>query len=273
MAASREQINGARMMAGNLPVVPSRASLSASGRAAAPSTIRNAGSQRFFGSTHNNVARPASFQQQTASLRQTMQQSHVGAVPAGGRTSAGQSAGFRGSTASGSMQKPSAGTFTGWKGDWQFGEPSAWATNRPRCKTETEACRVRSRRRAATTARRFLELRSERTWAHRTQVHGAWNRSAVQRSPLPQAIVTASVRSRRHREVRRRVANRTVPACAVAAAVGTYWNRTAPSSMQPRGSSPSAGSYGRGSSSSRPQLDMRQPIARGPSYGGSSRSP
>ena len=37
------------MMAGNLPVVPSRASLSASGRAAAPSTIRNGGSQRFFG--------------------------------------------------------------------------------------------------------------------------------------------------------------------------------------------------------------------------------
>ena len=31
--ATREQINGARMMAGNLPVVPSRASLSASGRA------------------------------------------------------------------------------------------------------------------------------------------------------------------------------------------------------------------------------------------------
>ena len=62
VAASREQINGARMMAGNLPVVPSRASFSASGRAAAPSTVRNGGSQRFFGSTHNNVARPASFQ-------------------------------------------------------------------------------------------------------------------------------------------------------------------------------------------------------------------
>ena len=89
-------------MAGNLPVVPSRASLSASGRAAAPSTIRNGGSQRFFGS-HNNVARPASFQQQTASLRQTMQQNHVGAVPAGGRASAEFSRGGN------SMQRPSAG--------------------------------------------------------------------------------------------------------------------------------------------------------------------
>ena len=82
------------MMAGNLPVVPSRASLSASGRAAAPSTVRNGGSQRFFGSAHNNVARPVSFQQQTASLRQTMQQNHVGAIPAGGHVSAGESGGI-----------------------------------------------------------------------------------------------------------------------------------------------------------------------------------
>src|SRR5579864_2192130 len=63
-AATRQQLNGAHMMAGNLPVVPTRASLSASGRAAAPSTIRNGGSERFFG-THNNMARPVSFQQQT----------------------------------------------------------------------------------------------------------------------------------------------------------------------------------------------------------------
>src|SRR5580704_1398211 len=107
MAASREQINGARMMAGNLPVVPSRSSLSASGRAAAPSTVRNTGSQRFFGSTHNNLARPVSFQQQTASLRQTMQQSHVGAVPAGGRSNAAFAG--RGPSAVGTMQRPSAG--------------------------------------------------------------------------------------------------------------------------------------------------------------------
>jgi|GEM_PF-250934 hypothetical protein len=103
MPATREQLNGARLMAGNLPVVPTRASLSASGRAAAPSTIRNGGSQRFFG-THNNMARPVSFQQQTASLRQTMQQSHVGAIPAGGRN-ASQFAAHNGN----SMQRPSAG--------------------------------------------------------------------------------------------------------------------------------------------------------------------
>ena len=41
MAANRSQISGARMMAGNLPVVPTHASLSASGRAAAPSTMQH----------------------------------------------------------------------------------------------------------------------------------------------------------------------------------------------------------------------------------------
>ena len=104
VAATREQLRGARMMAGNLPVVPSRASLSASGRAAAPSTIRNGGSRNFFG-THNNMARPVSFQQQTASLRQSMQQNRVGAIPAGGRSNGGQIAARGGN----SMQRPSAG--------------------------------------------------------------------------------------------------------------------------------------------------------------------
>lgn len=103
VAASAQQMRGARMMAGNLPVVPSRASLSASGRAAAPSTMRGGGSQRFFG-THNNVARPVSFHQQTASLRQSMQQSRVGAIPAGGRSAVDFAARGRSNVA-----RPSAG--------------------------------------------------------------------------------------------------------------------------------------------------------------------
>ena len=84
MAATHAQLSGARMMTGNLPVVPSRASLSASGWAAAPSTIHNGASQHFFG-THS-ASRPESFQQQTAHLQQTMQQNHVSAVTAGGRS-------------------------------------------------------------------------------------------------------------------------------------------------------------------------------------------
>ena len=104
VAARPEQLRRARMMAGNLPVVPTRASLSASGRAASPRTIRDAGAQRFVGSHNNN--RPASFQQQTASLRQTMQQNRVGAIPAGGRSNAGFT---RSPSAVGTMQRPSAG--------------------------------------------------------------------------------------------------------------------------------------------------------------------
>src|SRR5262249_13869931 len=44
-----------------------------------------------------------------------------------------------------------------------------------------------------------------------------------------------------------------------------YWNRTAPSTMSPRSYGSPSGNYGGGS---RPQLDMRQPIVRGPSNGG-----
>ena len=48
-----------------------------------------------------------------------------------------------------------------------------------------------------------------------------------------------------------------------------YWNRTAPSPASPRSYGSSPNGYGGGAS--RPQLDMRQPIVRGPSYGGNSR--
>jgi hypothetical protein len=102
VAATRAQIGGARQMAGNLPVVPSRASLSASGRAAAPSTTRGGGSERFFGS-HENAARPASFQQEQSRMQQTMAQNHVNGFNAGARASttgfASSRGGFSGSNA------------------------------------------------------------------------------------------------------------------------------------------------------------------------------
>src|SRR5579859_6439797 len=131
VAVTRQQLGGARMMAGNLPVVPTRASLSASGRGAAPSTIRNGGNEHFFGSAHNNIARPVSFQQQQASLRQTMQRSHVGGVPAGGRFGGESTA--RGTPSSGTMQKPSAGSFsnraTNTAGNRSVGNPSSSVQN------------------------------------------------------------------------------------------------------------------------------------------------
>jgi hypothetical protein len=86
VAATHAQLSGAHMMTGNLPVVPSRASLSASGRAAAPSTIHNNASQHFFGA--QSTSHPESFQQQTAHLQQSIQQSHFSPVAAGARSTA-----------------------------------------------------------------------------------------------------------------------------------------------------------------------------------------
>ena len=71
-AVSREEFNGGRMMAGNLPVVPTRASLSASGRPAAADTVRGAQSQRFF-SQSRPAAAPQSFERQAAQVQQSIQ--------------------------------------------------------------------------------------------------------------------------------------------------------------------------------------------------------
>lgn len=83
LAATHEQLSSARMMTGNMPVIPTRASLSASGRAAAPSTIHSGAAQHFFG-THT-TSHSESFQQQSAHLQQSMQQNHFSPVSAGTR--------------------------------------------------------------------------------------------------------------------------------------------------------------------------------------------
>ncbi len=269
VAATRAQIGGARMMAGNLPVVPTRASLSASGRAPSPSTVRNGGPQRFYGS-HNNMTRPASFSQQTASLRQSMQQNRVGAIPAGGRSSAGFSA--RG----GSMQRPSAGISNRTTGSFgnraattspqsqnrggfrsfnppnnsanngsRSGEPARGTASRPgggyRPFTPPSA-NNRSTEMGNTGSR--PEPQRGTSQAGPTENRGGFRPfTPPSRSETPRG--GSSPRAER-------------------GSSGSYWNRTAPSSSSPR-SSP--GAYGGGSS--RSGFDMHQPIVRGPSYGGS----
>lgn len=246
VAATREQLNGAHMMAGNLPVVPSRASLSASGRAAAPSTIRNGGSEHFFGSVHNNMARPASFQQQTASLRQTMQASHVGAIPAGGRTGA-SSFGARGSTgvhvgaekpvpgslANRGVSNPGNSGFANRGGMQNGSRPFTPPSNTNRSPESSNLERGPNSPRTST-----------------PQNNGGFRPF----TPPPNSSAARGGSQSGNS--------------------GSYWNRTAPSSSMGsrgyNGGNYGAGSYGRGSSS-RPQLDMRQPIARNPSYGGYSR--
>jgi len=235
--ANNHQLSGARMMAGNLPVVPTRTSLSASGKPAAPSTIRNGGSERFFGSAHNNVSRPASFQQETAGLRQTMQQSHVGAVPAGGRTAAG-SFGGRGTVATSTIQKPSAGTISnrGVSGPTTSGQNGNRGGDRPFTPPSNSGARAAG--------------------GGTVQHSGPSTPSSGGFRPFTPPSNSGASRGVSGGTYERGNS-------------GSYWNRTAPST-------PSRGEYGAGGyrggygggTSSRPQLDMRQPIVRGPSYGG-----
>ena len=257
VAATRAQINGARQMAGNLPVVPSRASLSASGRAAAPSTIRNGGSQRFFG-THNSMARPASFQQEQSRLQQTMAQNHVNGFRAGGRATNAGFAGSRGGF-NGLNNKPGAGVTarSGREmnpGTRSFGGSSAQNANRNGYRSFTPPSN------------------NSRSFGSSNAGRGA-NPGASRNGFRPFTPPSNSSAFRGG-------------AGASAQRGGDYWNRTAPSSPATRGYGGTnygqrsnrygnyGGAYGRGAYGggySRPQLDMRQPIVRGPYNGGYSR--
>jgi len=245
-AATREQLGGARMMAGNLPVVPSRASLSASGRAAAPSTVRN-GSEHFFGSVHNNISRPQSFQAQTASLRQNMAQNHVGAIPSGGREGSGETA--RGMSAS-SGTRAGAGTGT----TRAFTPPSS-ARSSSGFGSENRSSENRGVG-AANSDTRNTEMRNAETQRGATQSAPASGRDGFRPFTPPS-----------HSEVGSGGSGATAGNTERSSS-GTYWNRTAPSSAGSRSTGSYSAGYGRGSSS-RPQLDMRQPIVRSPAYGGS----
>ena len=308
MAATREQINGAHMMAGNLPVVPSRASLSASGRAAAPSTIRNGGAQHFYSATHNNAARPASFQQQTASLRQTMARSHVGAVPSGGRMSMG-AGGMGQAGVRGTMLKPSAGmgaaatrergntTARGNAGVQQpqrsFSQNGNAGGYRPF--TPPSGARATSPAYSGRTNNNVGSSMGSANMGSRNSSGYGYGNTQSQRGRTQSPAGTGSgyrpFTPPSGSQASRGEAYGGSSSPAAHGGGGSYWNRTTPSTPSmgsPRGNSSYGGSYGGGnsygrgagssysrpgSSYSRPQLDMRQPIARSPSgaYGGYSR--
>jgi hypothetical protein len=105
-AATHAQLSSAHMMTGNMPVVPTRASLSASGRAADPSTIHSGASQHFVGT--QSASHPESFQQQTAHLQQSMQQSHFSPTTAGARSTSLASRGTSSGTSAGTPAGTSA---------------------------------------------------------------------------------------------------------------------------------------------------------------------
>jgi len=300
VAATKEQIRSARMMTGNVPVVPTHASLSASGRAAAPSTIRG-GSQHFFGNTRN-VARPASFQQQTARLQQAMQQNHVTPVQAGG----GRLATSESTAARGTMQKPSAGTPAARQGmnnataNRAMGSQTngAQGTNRGAYRPFTPATNSTRpsvnnqpmQRGANPSAENRSGFRpftpptnSTRPSVNNQSMQRGTNSSAENRGGFrPFTPPANSTRPSVNNQPVQRGTNpsaenrggfrpftpptRSAPAAPANRGNNSYWNRTAPSSSASRGFGSSSGGYGAGAS--RPQLDMRQPIVRPRSSGG-----
>jgi hypothetical protein len=234
VAATHEQLSGAHMMTGNLPVVPTHASLSASGRAAAPSTIRNSGSQHFFGT--QSASHTESFQQQTSHLQQSMQQSHFSPVAAGARsTGPGNAESSRGTSAA--AGKPSGGTSASGR------EVNSSATK----SAGDQAASDRSTG-ATSSVNRAESASSTRGEPNR----GEWKTF----TPPSHTAESAGRGGSGAAETSSRGAS------------GNYWNRTASSSSYSRGSASS--NYERGSNS-RPQLNMRQPIAQprsSGSYGG-----
>jgi hypothetical protein len=231
VAATHAQLSGAHMMTGNMPVVPTRASLSASGRAAAPSTIHNSGSQHFFGT--QNTSHPESFQQQTAHLQQSMRQSHFSPVAAGARATGPSSTGSR-STATAEAGKSTATT------------ASSRETASPATRSSgNQATANENGNRGGSTAAASSANRMESTSASSSE----WKTfTPTSRSAEGADRTAGSTESASRGES------------------GSYWNRTASSSSESRGSGSTG--YGRSGGYSRPQLNMRQPIAQPRSSGG-----
>lgn len=73
-----ETFRGGRMIAGNLPVVPTRAALSVSNRPAAASTLPRGGEQQRFFSQARPAAAPPSFDRQVSQMRQSIQRNGAG---------------------------------------------------------------------------------------------------------------------------------------------------------------------------------------------------
>jgi hypothetical protein len=233
VAATHAQLSGARMMTGNLPVVPTRASLSASGRAAAPSTIHNGASQHFFGT--QSASHPESFQQQTEHLQQSMQQSHFSPVAAGARTTGQGSTESRSASAAG-VGKPSPGTT---------------APGREMNSSETRSAGAQAANENGTRSS-TAPTSSVGRGAQASSTPGEPNRSEWKTFTPPSHSGESTGRA-------------ASAAGTLRGESGTYWNRTAPSSSYSRQSGSS--NYQRGSYS-RPQLNMRQPIVQPRSSGG-----
>jgi hypothetical protein len=239
VAATHAQLSSAHMMTGNMPVVPTRASLSASGRTAAPSTIHSTASEHFAGT--QTTARTESFQQQTAHLQQSMQQSHFSPVTAGRSTGSSLSATESRGTESQSRGGSSAGAATA-----NSGKPGAGTASSAR-DTSNAASAEHSQSAAQASS------------------HGEPNRSEWKTFTPPSRGSESAGR------------NESSTGTSSRGESGSYWNRTTTGSGYSRGSASSG--YGGGSrpqlNMRQPIVQPRSSDGYGgyrgssPSYGGS----
>ena len=78
VGVSGETFRGGHMIAGNLPVVPTRAALSVSNRPAAASTLPRGGQQQRFFSQARPATAPQSFDRQVSQMQQSIQRNNAG---------------------------------------------------------------------------------------------------------------------------------------------------------------------------------------------------
>src|SRR6202050_3059236 len=135
-AASLEQVRSSHVMTGNMPVVPSRSSLSASGKFENSSAMRNSGSQHFF-SRSTPAAKSASFSQETSGLRSSIQKGGMTPVSAGerGTANARNDASGRGATGAAANRPATAdsnrGTANRGSAGTTAGTPAGTSADRP----------------------------------------------------------------------------------------------------------------------------------------------
>jgi len=231
------------------------------------------------------MVRPTSFTQQRATLQRTMQQNHVGAIPAGGRPTGDFAA------RNGAMQRPSAGIGSNRQTNNGFGNRGTMtqagaAQNQNRggfrpFNAPSNAGRAPEASRGASTQPGFRPF-TPPSGNRSAQSAGAEPQRAQSGGFRPFAPPSSSARPEMNNSVSRPQSNSggfrpfTPPSRSETrnpgpssnynrGSSGGYWNRTAPSAPAQRNYSDG---FSRGSSSARPQLDMHQPIVRTPSYGG-----
>ena len=109
---NRDTFRGGRMIAGNLPVVPTREALSVTNRPAAASTLRRSGEQQRFFSKVRPAPAPQSFDRQVSQMRQSIQRNGAGSAQTFSRGDRSNQNNVNGAAATNSVARPTPGLRT-----------------------------------------------------------------------------------------------------------------------------------------------------------------